>query len=205
MFSVFSYTEVSREQSMKLWTTEDCVLLQWFKNVGSVGAEVKSEEKQKDSVLQVQDLKVLLSSVWLLCVQVKIRSDGTRYVAKRPVRDRLLKARAMKIREERSGMTTDDDAASEMKQVESRQGSKDQQRFDSQAAANNTSLSMSLCGVKKTSRLNLPEERMGAFRKLSKASGGLFTKDTTRPAAWVLRSTRQRHKVFIQLPTSGQE
>lgn len=51
-------------------------------------------------------------------VQVKIRSDGTRYVAKRPVRDRLLKARAMKIREERSGMTTDDDAASEMKQVE---------------------------------------------------------------------------------------
>lgn len=52
-----------------------------------------------------------------LCVQVKIRSDGTRYVAKRPVRDRLLKARAMKIREERSGMTTDDDAASEMKQV----------------------------------------------------------------------------------------
>lgn len=52
-------------------------------------------------------------------VQVKIRSDGTRYVAKRPVRDRLLKARAMKIREERSGMTTDDDAASEMKQVES--------------------------------------------------------------------------------------
>lgn len=48
---------------------------------------------------------------------MKIRSDGTRYVAKRPVRDRLLKARAIKIREERSGMTTDDDAASEMKQV----------------------------------------------------------------------------------------
>ncbi|KAM9342593.1 PDZ domain-containing protein 4-like [Pholidichthys leucotaenia] len=48
--------------------------------------------------------------------KVKVRSDGTRYVAKRPVRDRLLKARAMKIREERSGMTTDDDAASEMKQ-----------------------------------------------------------------------------------------
>ncbi|KAL1020561.1 hypothetical protein UPYG_G00001700 [Umbra pygmaea] len=48
--------------------------------------------------------------------KVKIRSDGTRYVAKRPVRDRLLKARANKIREERSGMTTDDDAVSEMKQ-----------------------------------------------------------------------------------------
>ncbi|XP_077369829.1 PDZ domain-containing protein 4-like isoform X2 [Festucalex cinctus] len=49
--------------------------------------------------------------------KVKIRSDGTRYVAKRPVRDRLLKARAMQIREERGGTTTDDDAASsEMKQ-----------------------------------------------------------------------------------------
>ncbi|KAM4662042.1 PDZ domain-containing protein 4 isoform 2-T2 [Discoglossus pictus] len=47
--------------------------------------------------------------------KVKVRSDGTRYVAKRPVRDRLLKARAMKIKEERSGMTTDDDAVSEMK------------------------------------------------------------------------------------------
>ncbi|XP_029012785.1 PDZ domain-containing protein 4-like isoform X2 [Betta splendens] len=47
--------------------------------------------------------------------KVKIRSDGSRYVAKRPVRDRLLKARAMKIREERSGTTTDDDAVSEMK------------------------------------------------------------------------------------------
>uniref|UniRef100_A0A3B3SG63 PDZ domain containing 4 n=1 Tax=Paramormyrops kingsleyae TaxID=1676925 RepID=A0A3B3SG63_9TELE len=47
--------------------------------------------------------------------KVKVRSDGSRYVAKRPVRDRLLKARAMKIREERSGTTTDDDAISEMK------------------------------------------------------------------------------------------
>ncbi|MGH0174315.1 UNVERIFIED_CONTAM: hypothetical protein FKN15_067084 [Acipenser sinensis] len=47
--------------------------------------------------------------------KVKVRSDGTRFVAKRPVRDRLLKARAMKIKEERSGMTTDDDAVSEMK------------------------------------------------------------------------------------------
>ncbi|XP_067832345.1 PDZ domain-containing protein 4-like isoform X2 [Heptranchias perlo] len=47
--------------------------------------------------------------------KVKVRSDGSRYVAKRPVRDKLLKARAMKIREERSGVTTDDDAVSEMK------------------------------------------------------------------------------------------
>ncbi|KAG9346912.1 hypothetical protein JZ751_005839 [Albula glossodonta] len=48
--------------------------------------------------------------------KVKIRSDGTRYITKRPVRDRLLRERALKIREERSGgTTTDDDAASELK------------------------------------------------------------------------------------------
>ncbi|XP_076128193.1 PDZ domain-containing RING finger protein 4-like [Alosa pseudoharengus] len=48
--------------------------------------------------------------------KVKVRSDGTRYITKRPVRDRLLRERALKISEERSGgMTTDDDAMSEMK------------------------------------------------------------------------------------------
>uniref|UniRef100_A0A671KG65 PDZ domain-containing protein n=1 Tax=Sinocyclocheilus anshuiensis TaxID=1608454 RepID=A0A671KG65_9TELE len=48
--------------------------------------------------------------------KVKVRSDGTRYITKRPIRDRLLRERALKIKEERSGgMTTDDDAMSEMK------------------------------------------------------------------------------------------
>ncbi|XP_073688183.1 PDZ domain-containing RING finger protein 4 [Garra rufa] len=48
--------------------------------------------------------------------KVKVRSDGTRYITKRPVRDRLLRERALKIKEERSGgMTTDDDTMSEMK------------------------------------------------------------------------------------------
>uniref|UniRef100_A0A667XM27 RING-type E3 ubiquitin transferase n=1 Tax=Myripristis murdjan TaxID=586833 RepID=A0A667XM27_9TELE len=47
--------------------------------------------------------------------KVKIRSDGTRYITKRPVRDKLLRERALRIREERSGMTTDDDAISELK------------------------------------------------------------------------------------------
>ncbi|XP_062838551.1 PDZ domain-containing RING finger protein 4 isoform X1 [Anolis carolinensis] len=47
--------------------------------------------------------------------KVKLRSDGTRYITKRPVRDRILKERALKIKEERSGMTTDDDTMSEMK------------------------------------------------------------------------------------------
>lgn len=47
--------------------------------------------------------------------KVKVRSDGSRYITKRPVRDRLLRERALRIREERSGVTTDDDAASELK------------------------------------------------------------------------------------------
>uniref|UniRef100_A0A6Q2YUM9 RING-type E3 ubiquitin transferase n=1 Tax=Esox lucius TaxID=8010 RepID=A0A6Q2YUM9_ESOLU len=47
--------------------------------------------------------------------KVKVRSDGTRYITKRPVRDKLLKERALRIHEERSGMTTDDDAISELK------------------------------------------------------------------------------------------
>ena len=47
--------------------------------------------------------------------KVKIRSDGTRYITKRSSRDRLLKERATKIQEERAGLTTDDEAVSEMK------------------------------------------------------------------------------------------
>ncbi|XP_036447383.1 E3 ubiquitin-protein ligase PDZRN3-B [Colossoma macropomum] len=47
--------------------------------------------------------------------KVKIRSDGTRYITKRPAREQLLRERALRVREERRGMTTDDDAASELK------------------------------------------------------------------------------------------
>ncbi|XP_050412867.1 E3 ubiquitin-protein ligase PDZRN3 isoform X3 [Patella vulgata] len=46
---------------------------------------------------------------------VKRRPDGTRYITRRPVRNKLLKERGKKIHEERLGMTTDDDAMSEMK------------------------------------------------------------------------------------------
>ena len=46
---------------------------------------------------------------------VKRRTDGTRYITRRPVRNKMLKERAKKISEERCGMTTDDDAMSEMK------------------------------------------------------------------------------------------
>ncbi|XP_063612430.1 slo-interacting protein 1-like [Penaeus indicus] len=47
--------------------------------------------------------------------KVKRRPDGTRYITQRPVRSKLLKERALKINEERAGLTTDDDAMSELK------------------------------------------------------------------------------------------
>lgn len=46
---------------------------------------------------------------------VKLRPDGTRYIARRPVRGKILKERARKLAQERCGMTTDDDAMSELK------------------------------------------------------------------------------------------
>ncbi|KAL6255030.1 hypothetical protein P5V15_013363 [Pogonomyrmex californicus] len=47
--------------------------------------------------------------------KVKRRADGTRYIARRPVRNRILRNRAIKITEERAGHTTEDDTMSEMK------------------------------------------------------------------------------------------
>jgi hypothetical protein len=48
--------------------------------------------------------------------KVKIRQDGTRYITRRPARNRMLRERAARLNEERSsGMTTDDDNISELK------------------------------------------------------------------------------------------
>jgi len=47
--------------------------------------------------------------------KIKVRPDGTRYIARRPVRNSLLRQRERQIAEERSGFTTDDDAVSEIK------------------------------------------------------------------------------------------
>ncbi|VDM38421.1 unnamed protein product [Toxocara canis] len=47
--------------------------------------------------------------------KIKRRSDGTRYITKRPVRNRLLKEREEQLNKERTGMSTDDDAMSELK------------------------------------------------------------------------------------------
>ncbi|XP_076394492.1 SLo interacting protein 1 isoform X2 [Megachile rotundata] len=47
--------------------------------------------------------------------KVKRRADGTRYIARRPVRNRILRNRAIKISEERAGHSTEDDTMSEAK------------------------------------------------------------------------------------------
>ncbi|ELW67551.1 E3 ubiquitin-protein ligase PDZRN3, partial [Tupaia chinensis] len=76
---------------------------------------VEYAQSQMSLVSMCKDLTSSPASEPRMEWKVKIRSDGTRYITKRPVRDRLLRERALKIREERSGMTTDDDAMSEMK------------------------------------------------------------------------------------------
>lgn len=55
------------------------------------------------------------SSVGATEWRMKRRPDGTRYITRRPTRDRLLRDRALQICEERAGMTTDDDALSDLK------------------------------------------------------------------------------------------
>lgn len=47
--------------------------------------------------------------------KIKRRSDGTRYITRRPIRNRLLKEREEQLNKERTGISTDDDAMSELK------------------------------------------------------------------------------------------
>ncbi|PIO59772.1 hypothetical protein TELCIR_18752 [Teladorsagia circumcincta] len=47
--------------------------------------------------------------------KVKRRCDGSRYVVKRPARNQILKKRAAQLIRERTGISTDDDAMSELK------------------------------------------------------------------------------------------
>ncbi|CAH8581790.1 unnamed protein product [Dicrocoelium dendriticum] len=46
---------------------------------------------------------------------IKKRPDGTRYITRRPIRNRLLKERAKRVAEERSVLTTDDDVPGDLK------------------------------------------------------------------------------------------
>ena len=47
--------------------------------------------------------------------RMKKRPDGSRYITRRPTRERLLRDRALAICQERAGLTTDDDTMSELK------------------------------------------------------------------------------------------
>lgn len=71
-------------------------------NEENMGKEDNREKEAKEKV----------TTEW----KVKIRSDGTRYITRKTsTRDRVLKDRENKLREERCGLTTDDEAVSEMK------------------------------------------------------------------------------------------
>uniref|UniRef100_A0AAR5PF42 PDZ domain-containing protein n=1 Tax=Dendroctonus ponderosae TaxID=77166 RepID=A0AAR5PF42_DENPD len=67
---------------------------------GSQGYPTINQEKSVESKME-----------W----KVKRRPDGSRYIARRPVRNRILKNREIRISEERAGLTTEDDTISELK------------------------------------------------------------------------------------------
>ncbi|XP_023227429.1 E3 ubiquitin-protein ligase PDZRN3-like isoform X1 [Centruroides sculpturatus] len=76
-------------------------------NCGSKRESIASKVGGLSTVKEDEEMKM----EW----KVKRRSDGTRYITRRPARNRILRERAIKITEERSGLTTDDDAVSELK------------------------------------------------------------------------------------------
>ncbi|VDP13452.1 unnamed protein product [Onchocerca flexuosa] len=60
---------------------------------------------------QFQENKIPEQCEW----KIKRRPDGTRYVTKKPIRNKLLKEREEQLNKERTGVSTDDDAMSELK------------------------------------------------------------------------------------------
>uniref|UniRef100_A0A914XAD6 PDZ domain-containing protein n=1 Tax=Plectus sambesii TaxID=2011161 RepID=A0A914XAD6_9BILA len=66
---------------------------------------------QSNSLHQALGASEELNCEW----KVKRRSDGSRYITKRPVRNRLLREREEQLKNERVGVSTDDDAMSELK------------------------------------------------------------------------------------------
>ncbi|XP_071817201.1 E3 ubiquitin-protein ligase PDZRN3-like isoform X3 [Apostichopus japonicus] len=72
----------------------------------------QNEENLGKEDNRAKEAKEKVATEW----KVKIRSDGTRYITRKTsTRDRVLKDRENKLREERCGLTTDDEAVSEMK------------------------------------------------------------------------------------------
>ncbi|VDN04704.1 unnamed protein product [Thelazia callipaeda] len=60
---------------------------------------------------QYQNVKARETCEW----KIKRRADGSRYITKKPIRNKLLKEREEQLNKERIGVSTDDDAMSELK------------------------------------------------------------------------------------------
>ncbi|KAF7993507.1 hypothetical protein HCN44_010102 [Aphidius gifuensis] len=72
---------------------------------------IGSQQVRKTNTLNMPEDKCDPRMEW----KVKRRPDGTRYIVRRPVRNRLLDNRTLEISEERAGQTTEDDTVSEIK------------------------------------------------------------------------------------------
>ncbi|XP_001602481.3 E3 ubiquitin-protein ligase PDZRN3 [Nasonia vitripennis] len=75
----------------------------------------QQQQQQQQRPQQQQQRQLLLQEPVQMEWKVKRRPDGSRYITRRPVRNRILRNRALRINEERQGHTTEDDAVSEIK------------------------------------------------------------------------------------------
>uniref|UniRef100_A0A915PR70 PDZ domain-containing protein n=1 Tax=Setaria digitata TaxID=48799 RepID=A0A915PR70_9BILA len=69
------------------------------------------ERMGEAAMKQFQNSKIQEACEW----KIKRRPDGTRYVTRKPIRNKLLKEREEQLNKERTGVSTDDDAMSELK------------------------------------------------------------------------------------------
>ncbi|XP_011495818.1 PREDICTED: E3 ubiquitin-protein ligase PDZRN3 [Ceratosolen solmsi marchali] len=76
---------------------------------------VASHQMNNQSITEQQPQAQEYSDQVQMEWKVKRRPDGTRYIARRPVRNRILRNRALRINEERQGHTTEEDTLSEIK------------------------------------------------------------------------------------------
>uniref|UniRef100_T1KVG8 PDZ domain-containing protein n=2 Tax=Tetranychus urticae TaxID=32264 RepID=T1KVG8_TETUR len=89
--------------------------------------------------------------------KVKKRPDGTRYITRKPIRNKILKERAQIINQERLGLTTDDDAMSELKV--GRYWNKDERKKHSERAKDRKRKEMLLRQIKMCAVREHSEER----------------------------------------------
>ncbi|XP_059489662.1 PDZ domain-containing RING finger protein 4 isoform X2 [Neocloeon triangulifer] len=87
---------------------------QFVSGYGVVRCNSTGRSEQRPQVKQQEKTKVIEEEPVMIW-KVKRKADGTRYITRRPVRNKILQERAHKISEERAGLTTDDDTMSELK------------------------------------------------------------------------------------------